>query len=93
VDTESLKRDASSTRVPICVSACTKTFILSFTVNDFHYPFLSIFHSLPVKLVLIDNKIWSLRSESHGHWEIEEFNLGAFLLNVTYENTLAGLQW
>jgi hypothetical protein len=51
VDTESLKLDATSTHVPICVSTYAKIFILSFAVNRLHLPLLVIFHPLAVKFV------------------------------------------
>jgi hypothetical protein len=49
--------------VPICSSTCgAKIFVLSL-VTDLGFPLLCIFHPLAVKFVLIDNKIWFLRSE------------------------------
>jgi hypothetical protein len=69
--TESLNCDASSTYVPLCASTCTKIFILSL-VNDFHFPLLSIFHLLAMKL-LINNKIWSVWNEvtwALGDWRM-----------------------
>jgi hypothetical protein len=43
------------------------------TVNDFHFPLLSIFHPLAVNLVLIDKKIWSLGSEVT--WALEDWRI------------------
>jgi hypothetical protein len=43
-----------------------------------------------VKLVLFHKKFGLYEVKSHGHWEIEEFNLGAFPFNVSLnENKLA----
>jgi hypothetical protein len=63
VGTGSPNCDACSTCVPICVSACTKVFILSLFVIDLGFYLLSVFNSLAVKFVLVYNKIWSLWSE------------------------------
>jgi hypothetical protein len=37
MDTENLKCDANSAFVPICASPCSKIFILSLALNDFHF--------------------------------------------------------
>jgi hypothetical protein len=63
VDTESLKHGTSSIHVPIRTSTCTKIFILSLTVNDFHFPLLSTFHPFAVKFILMNNKCRSLYSK------------------------------
>jgi hypothetical protein len=56
--------------VPTCASTSPKIFILSLTVNDFHFPLLYVFHPLAVKFDLIDNKMWSLQSEVT--WALED---------------------
>jgi hypothetical protein len=59
--------------VPICASICVKIFILSLIVNYFRVPLLSIFNPLAVKFALMDNKIWSLRSEVK--WALEDLRI------------------
>jgi hypothetical protein len=59
--------------VPTCAS----------TGDDIRSP---LFHPLAVKSVLkINFGLYEVKS--HEHWEIEEFNLGAFLLNVSLTKT------
>jgi hypothetical protein len=61
----------------ISASTCTKMFILTLSVNDFHFPLLSTFQSLAVK------EIGSYEAKSHGHRETEEFYLDIFLFNAS----------
>jgi hypothetical protein len=42
---------------------CAKIYILSLTVGDLGFPLSFIFHTLAVKFILLNNKIWSLQSE------------------------------
>jgi hypothetical protein len=54
------------------------------------FPFSFIIH---ISSSCCETKCCLYEVKSHGHLESDEFSLGAFLLNVSLMNTLAGLQW
>jgi hypothetical protein len=65
------------------VCQCVTTYAKIFIVNVFHFSLSSVFYSLAVKFIILNNKIGFYKVKLHGHWEIEEFNLGAFMLKFS----------